>query len=204
MMHDESNQLLQVVREPIAAGKEAAYEAIEQEIAHACAELGCPHPHLALEPVSGPREVWWLNLFASEVDRRRVVDEYARNAPLMAVLERNGKRKGEMTGPIVDLLCSYRPDLSRGVRLELAGARFLLAIINPGAAAVGGAVFEAGDGTLLLLRPAAARQDAERLAAGSSAGSTIVLAVRPSWGLPATEWIDADRDFWRTNPVLQP
>src|SRR5882672_11321412 len=105
MVHVGSTELLQVVREPIAVGDEAAYEAIEDDTARACAEFECPHPHLALEPISGPREVWWLNLFASEDDRRRVVDEYARNAPLMATLVRNSTRKAAVTGARVDLLC---------------------------------------------------------------------------------------------------
>ena len=194
--------LAQVVKEPIKVGDEAAYEAIEQETARACAELNCPHPHLALEPVSGPREVWWLNLFSSEDDRRRVVDDYARNAQLMAVLVRNSQRKAAVTGPVVDLLSTYRPDLSRGAHLELAGARFIVVTINPGVVTSGGAVFEAGDGTRLLLCSARTRQDAERVASEGGA-TTTVLAIRPSWGVPAKDWIEADPEFWAVNPIAE-
>jgi hypothetical protein len=196
----ESSQLLQLVTEPIKVGREAAYEAIESDIARACAELGCPHPHLALEPVSGSHEVWWLNSFSSDADRQRVVEEYARNSALMAVLERNSRRKADVTGPVVDLLCRYRPDLSRGARLELAGARFIVAAFNPVAAAFSGPVFQAGDGTLLLLRTARTRQDAERFVTGAAG---TMLAIRPSWGLPAKDWIEADPELWSVNPAVR-
>ena len=74
VVQDGSAQLLQVVRESINVGAEAAYAAVETETARACAELRCPHPHLALEPIRGPREIWWFNLFASEANRQQVID----------------------------------------------------------------------------------------------------------------------------------
>jgi hypothetical protein len=40
--------LVQIVKESIKVGREAEYEAIEHDTARACAELNCPHPHLAL------------------------------------------------------------------------------------------------------------------------------------------------------------
>lgn len=182
-------QVLQVVREPIKVGGETAYTAIENETARACAELKCPHPHLALEPVGGPKEVWWFNLFASETDRRRVTDDYARNRPLMAVLERNSKRKASLTGAPVNLLLSYRPDLSRGARLELAGARFIVVTVTTGSVWPDGWVFDAPDGTRFVLRPVKTRDEAERLAFGAGV-ETTALAVRPSWGMPAKDWIE--------------
>jgi hypothetical protein len=195
-------QLLQVVREPVKVGNEAAYTEIENETARACVELKCPHPHLALEPVVGPMEVWWFNLFASEADRQRVTDAYSRNRPLMAVLERNNRRKASHTGTPVDLLLTYRRDLSRGATWGPAGARFVVATITTGSVQRQGSVFDAPDGTRYILRSAKTRDEADALAFGAG-GETTVLAVRPSWGLPAKDWIDADPDFWAPNPMLQ-
>ena len=136
---DGPPQLLQIVREPLKVGEEAAYAAIENETARACAELKCPHPHLALEPLGGPKEVWWLNSFASERDRQRVTEDYLRNGPLMAVLDRNSKRKASVTGTPVNLVLNYRPDLSRRVRRKgaagwagLRGARWYTACLVSG------------------------------------------------------------------------
>jgi len=195
-------QLLQVVREPVKAGDEAAYTEIENETARACVELKGPHPYLALEPVVGPLEVWWLNLFASEADRQRVTDAYTRNRPLMAVLERNGRRKANHTGTPLDLLLSYRRDLSRGAPWEPAGARFIVVTITTGSIQGQGSVFDAPDGTRYILRSAKTREAADALAR-EVGRETTVLAVHPSWGLPARDWIDADPDFWAANPMLQ-
>jgi hypothetical protein len=192
-------QLLQVVREPIKARKEAEYAAIESESAHACAEWKCPHPYLALEPVGGPKEIWWLNTFASEAERQRVTDEYAKNGPLMEILVRNSWRKASLTGTSSDRVLEYRAELS-GSRWEAVGVRFLAVTGTTGEAE--GAVFEAVDGTRLVLRPARTREEAEGFASAAG-GETMVLAVLPSWGMPAKEWMEADPEFWAPNPAMQ-
>ena len=99
----EPPQLLQVVREPINAGGEIAYEKIEDEIAAACVALKCPHPHLALETRTGQKEIWWFNFFESEEERLQVTRAYESNRPLMEVLIRNREKKSMYTGPITDL-----------------------------------------------------------------------------------------------------
>lgn len=71
--------------------------------------------------------------------------------------------------------------------------------INPGVVMSNGAVFEGGDGTLLLFRSARTRQDAEPFASGGGA-QTTVLAIRPTWEMPAKDWIEADPEFWAANP----
>src|SRR5688572_21200218 len=108
-------QLLQIVREPIHAGDEAAYEEIEDEIAAACVALKCPHPHLALETLTGQKVIWWFNLFESEEQRLQVTRDYESNLPLMRVLTRNSERKSRYTGQVTDRISRYRPDLGRGV-----------------------------------------------------------------------------------------
>ena len=80
--------LLQIVREPLKPGAEAAFNAIEEERARVSATLGCPHPYLGAESVTGPKEVWWFNGYQSSTDRQQVYDAYAKNAPLMAAAEK--------------------------------------------------------------------------------------------------------------------
>ena len=186
-----SAQLLQVVREPIKPGNEAAYELVEDETARACVELDCPHPHLALETLAGPKEIWWFNFFKSETERLRVTDDYLRNQRLMKVLIRNNERKAKLTEKPIDMILRHRP--GRGAPFEVAGTRFVVVTITAGAAPTEGESFEAPDGSCIALQAAKTRGEAERLAAASP-GSTV-LAVRPSWGLPAKAWLDADREF---------
>jgi hypothetical protein len=70
-----------------------------------------------------------------------------------------------------------------------------------GAVLPDGSVFEAPDSTRFVLCPVKTRDEAERLASGAPR-ETFVLAVRPSWGMPAKDWIDADPDFRAANPMM--
>jgi|SRR5579872_613741 len=202
MAQNKPPQLLQIVRERVKAGSENGYDAIEDERARACAEFKCPHPVLALEPLNGPKEVWWLNSFLSETDRQRVTNAYARNGPLMAAFQRTSGPKANVVGTSSDLVLRYRPELSR-TRWDLAGMRFLVVTAAQGSVLPDGTAFEAPDGTRLVLHPAKTRLEAERLASAAP-GETTVLGVRPSWGFPAKEWIDADPRFWVLNPAVRP
>lgn len=118
LIAQEPPQILQIYRDPLTQGREAAYKAVEQEAARICARLSFPHPHLAMESLTGPKEVWWLNAFASEAERQGVSSDYAKNPALVAALEGIGRRKeGLITGRRIDDL------QSRSERRCLQGAR---------------------------------------------------------------------------------
>jgi hypothetical protein len=191
-------QLLQVVREPINAGSESAYEQIEDEIAAACVALKCPHPHLALETLIGQKEIWWFNFFESEDDRLQVTRAYEGNRPLMEVLIRSSERKSRYTGRITDKVSRFRSDLGRESRWDIVRARYAVVTFGDAAAATGAPVFEEPDGARFAVRFFRTLEDANRSA---SHGATV-LAFRPSWGLPAQDLIEADHDFWSANPVV--
>jgi len=114
-------QILQIYRDSVKEGGEAAYKAIEEDAARICADLRFPHPHLAIESLTGPKEVWWLNAFESEADRQQVTEDYTKNPALVAALEGIAKRKEEVTGTPVTVFATYRADLSRGVSWNPAG-----------------------------------------------------------------------------------
>jgi hypothetical protein len=198
MAQAEPPQLLQVVREPINAGGETAYEQIENEIAAACVALKCPHAHLALETLAGQKEIWWFNFFESEEERLQVTRAYESNRPLMEVLRRTSERKSAYTGKVTDKVSCYRPDLARDDRWDLLGARYAVVTFADAAIATGGPVFEEPDGARFAVRFFRAVEDAKRFA---GSGATL-LRFRPSWGLPAQGLIDADGDFWSANPSV--
>ena len=78
--------ILQIYRDFLTPGREAEYKALEEEAARICAELAFPHAHLAIESLTGPKEVWWLNAFGSEAERRQVTEDYAKKPALVAAL----------------------------------------------------------------------------------------------------------------------
>jgi hypothetical protein len=185
--------ILQIYREPLQPGAEAAYDRLESDTARECARLRCPHAYLALESLTGPREVWWFNGYDSAVDRKRVADAWKANTEALAVLGRNGTRKRPLVGKTTESLASFRPDPSSGATWALGRGRFLVIWSGTGAPALKGTVYETDDRTRFVVVPARTREEADTLAAPSKAR---VFAVRPSWSHPDETWIAADPEFW--------
>jgi len=185
-----------IVRERLRPGCEAAYDDTEREIAEASARLGCPHPYLALAPVDGAPEVWWLNTFTSADEQAQVEAAYARNQPLMAALQALGERKQRLIQDVTTVLATHRPDRGRDA-LRVRGARFFVVSRTPLPAAAG-AAFESADGEHFVFAAAASREAAERVA--TSAPGAAILAVQPQWSFADEAWIAADRDFWSASP----
>lgn len=197
---EQAPQFLLIVRERLRPGMEEAYRRNELELAAACATLKCPHPYLALASVAEPKEVWWLNAFASQEEKDQLEPAYARNEPLMARLRLLGKRKEGYREGLTTTLTEYRPKLSGAAVWRVAGARFF--VINIIQREAVGAVFESSDGERFVVASTDSRAAAERIAARAGPGS-MILAVQPQWSFPAEAWLAADPDFWSSNPVAR-
>jgi hypothetical protein len=195
-------QLLLVVQERLRPGSEQACGRVELEIADVCARLGCPNPYLALESVDGPKEVWWLNAFASEADKARVEEAYTRDSRLTSALRTLGQRKESLTEQPRTLLTRHRRDLSSDASWRVSGAHFFVVTLSTAERTAEGVVFESPDGWRLVFAPAATRPEADRMASLAGAGSTI-FAVQPLWSLPADTWIAADPEFWESSPAAR-
>jgi hypothetical protein len=189
-------QILQIHRERIKDGYEGAYLEIEADTARLCAELGCPHPYLGIESLTGPKEVWFFNGYESWAEQKQVVDDYAKNTRLLAALEKNSKRKATLTEQPVSVFANYRQDLSRGRPWALGQGRFLVIVVIKNHREVSGTVFEAADGTRFVVMSAETRGEADVMATSTGPEPTV-FAVRPSWSFPAGEWIARDSEFWR-------
>jgi len=194
--------LLQVVREPLKPGAEASFAVIEKERGRLSVTLGCPHPYLGAETVSGPKEVWWFNGYQSLTERQQVYDAYAKNAPLTAAFEKSAKPKADLTLKPTEVFASYRPDRSEGTPWTLGTGRYLVITRIDGAIRLVGTVFEGADGTSLVVRPAATHEEAETMKV-SAGPDTTVLAIRPSWSYPVAAWTAADPEFWRASPAAR-
>jgi hypothetical protein len=194
--------LVQLYHERLKPGAEATYSKNEEGIAGVCARFQCPNPYLALESVAGPKEVWWLNAFASKADRDRVGRAYEQNVEVTAALRDLAQRKKELLYEPEDFVATYRPDLSVGCAWRMEGARFFVMTRTGADGSASGCVFDAPPATRFVIAPAATRAEADRRAAGVGPHAKI-WAIRPAWSLPAAAWIAADPDFWRTSPAAR-
>jgi hypothetical protein len=193
-------QILQVYRDFLKPGTEAPYREIEEDAARICARLNCPNPYLALESLTGPKEVWYLNGYPSTAVERAVADAYRNNVPLMTALESIPKRKAGLILTPVEVRAVYRADLTRDTPPWHVGeGRFLVITLTKGSPRPSGTVFEAKDGTQFIISSARSRQEADAKATHAGSGSRV-FAVRPSMSMPAPEWIGADPTFWQLSP----
>jgi hypothetical protein len=137
-------------------------------------------------------------MFASEADTARVAKAYATDGELSRALGGVAQRKAALIGTPVQGFAIYRPELSRGPGWSIAGARFVVASVTRAGRPTAGSVWVTPDSTRYVLRTFRTRAEAERAA---RADGGRVFAVRPNWSMPAAEWVQADREFWRTAPV---
>jgi hypothetical protein len=191
----EPPQILYVYREFWKPGTQAALNRIEREGARMCIERGCPHPYLGIESVTGPKEVWYLNGFASAEEKDRVQEEYTRKGLYEAMGRFTEQRAPYQAGPGKDGLSNYRPALSRGAPWSMGQGRYLVIQATRRNPQCDGTVFEADDGARLTVMPAQTRAEAEAKVKAFGAGARI-FAVRPEFSMPSTDWVTADPSFW--------
>jgi hypothetical protein len=186
--------LLLLHREGVPEPHAAAYHTIEAGIARTCAELGCPHPYLALQTISGDPEVWFLNGFASAYQQEAVDRQYTANVRLMTALTEQSGRKAGLIKILGEHRASHRPERSRRNAWVLGRDRYVVVTIGD-EAPLEGVSFEASDGTWFTLTGA---PDAESALALSASGVPLVraLEVRPAWSCPALEWKRSNPELW--------
>lgn len=191
-------QRLLIVQEALKPRRLAQYAKLETNIARDCARLRCPHPYLALAPVTGPKVVWWLNAFASAEEQTRVEHAWQRNEAALRALRPLNEKKKALTQAPLTLLTEYRADLSDMAAWKMKGARFFVVTVTTETSPSAQSVFAAPDGRLFILAPAATLREANQQAQGAGPNAQV-LAVQPQWSLPAQAWIAADPAFWRTH-----
>ncbi len=192
----EPPRILQIYCDRVKPGSEAEYRKVEEDAARIARELKFPHPYLAIEALTGPKEVWFLNGFESSVEQKLVTEEYAKNAPLVAALNQIPKRKKDLVREPLSVFGNYRADLSRGAAWTVGQGRFLVIATTKGDPQIDGTVFETSAGIRFVVISAKTREEAGAKAAMAGPDVNIFVA-RTYWSHPAKEWVDADPEFWR-------
>ena len=195
-------QILQIYREELKAGSEAAYGAIEEDTAHLATALGCPHPYLGIKTLTGATEVWWLNAYASPAEQKRVYEDYAKNTQLTSALHRNSERKATLTLEHSEVFANYRQDLSTTHPWIMGRGRFLVITVTKSQSRAIGTVFESTDDTRVIIASAETRKEADAIQVRAGPDSKV-FEVRPSWSFPAADWIAADPTFWTPKNLSQ-
>ena len=192
-------QILEIYREFWKPESLAASRKIEVEASRICVDLKCPHPYLGLESLTGPKEAWFLNGFASSTEQTQVGEDYQKNPALLEALNQILVRKKSLSrADDVNVFAKHLQSLSRGTPWILGKGRFLVITVTKRELApksIEGTAFEA-DGTCFIISAARTRREADERAA-TRGRETRVFAVRTAWSLPARDWVAMDPWFWK-------
>jgi hypothetical protein len=159
------------------------YAKVVEDAARICADLHYPHPYSAMESLTGPKEVWFLNGYKSQADREKVSLDYANNSALKAALEQIAARKNGLAADPIELFANFRQGMSRGPLWAPGQSHFVVATLTLLSLKVEGTVYETEDGKRLIMKSAQSRGEAQKLAAASP--DTHAFAVRPQWSMPS-------------------
>jgi len=191
-MPQSAPTILLIARESLKPGAAEEYDRIESETAVLAAKLGCPHPYLALQPLSGAKnEVWWFNGFDSQVELNSVAEAYKTNEAWNTALTKNQKRKEPLTGKSVEQLADLEPQ-THSQPWTVGRVQYVVVAMNPSARLVGSNVFKGRDGARYEIATANTREKAERAARGEF----VVLEVVPRWSFPSRDWVNGNRALW--------
>jgi hypothetical protein len=197
-MAQAAPKILLIAREPLNPGAEAEYDRIESQTAVLAQEIGCPHPYLALQPLSGTQnEVWWFNVFDSEDELNSVGEAYKTKEAWNAALTRNQKRKERLTGKVIERLADLELHTD-SQPWAMGRARYVVVAINPATRLNGSNVFKGRDGTHYEILTANAREEAEQVERGKD---FVLLEVVTRWSFPAREWVEGNREMWKGRAI---
>jgi hypothetical protein len=191
--------LLLIVRELLMPGHETEYARLETALTTEGLRRRCPHPHIALQSMSGPKVVWWLNAFASADAMRAVERAYANDTTLKAALDVLTRRKAAIVAETDTVLADYDATASAPGSWTMLATRYFVVRFDP-PPLDRAAVFVAPDGRRFAFRAVRSRADADRMVAAER--DAVALGVEPRWSLPAADWIEADPTFWNA-PVTR-
>jgi hypothetical protein len=188
--------LLQIVQERLNPDAETAYGEIEEELARLCTRMDSPNRYLALASLTSPREVWWLNMYASQAEVDRVTEGYARNTALTAAMVQVSQGKKGLTTEPIDTMTTFRADLSDSSPWRIGELAFAVVLETRTPAKAAGAVFQSPQGGAFIFAAVESRTEADRLASALGREARV-FSVRPEWSRPYDSWVALNPELWR-------
>jgi hypothetical protein len=115
----QAPRILFICREFWKSGHEAALNRIEAEAAGTCIDLGVPHSYLGIESLTGSKEVWYINGFASTEELGQITKAYNKNPELLAAMNRFAQQSTKFKSHPTSEGIAYRAEPSRGPEFEM-------------------------------------------------------------------------------------
>jgi len=198
----ETPQILRIDRYSLPPGTEAAMRNLQKQVALAMTRWDNPHPCMAIESLTGNKEVWCLSGFQSRAEQVRVAENLEKNDVLRESLGRIESQIQVLCGNPVSVMANYCPGSRCGRPWVMGRGHYLVISVTDGPVDTEGSAFDTGEGIRYRITAARTRRDAD-LRAAAAGSEAQVFAVRPAWGAPSRVWISRDPDFWGSSPVAK-
>jgi hypothetical protein len=117
-------KFLHIIREQVEVGRSADHSKWEAGWPAAFEKAKFPYTYIALEAVTGPSEVWYVEPFASEAAFGESLAKQNADPVLSAETERLSRGDAEFVSELNAMQAVGRPDLSYGAFPDLAMMRF--------------------------------------------------------------------------------
>ena len=115
-----------ISREAIKEGRSAAHEKVEMDYARAFRKANLSNHYLALDTMSGPSEVWFLEAFPSFAAVEQM-EKDTQKPPMKSDLEMLDSRDGELRASSRNMYAVYRKELSyRPDKINIGKARYFM------------------------------------------------------------------------------
>ena len=124
-------KVLQIIREDVKPGKDAAHEKVEAGWPRAFSSVKSPTHYLAMVAVTGPSEAWFLTGFDSlaALENNRLDNE--KDLALTAQLDQLSDKDGELLTGIRNVVARFREDLSyRASGVNIGQMRYFYVTTN--------------------------------------------------------------------------
>ena len=120
-----SPRVLQIYREEVKPGKNAAHEKVETGWPRAYASAKWPTYYLAITSSTGPNEAWFLSGWDSLAAWEKSSQAEEKNAALQAQLQQLSAQDGELLSGARSVVANFREDLSyRGSEVPFGKMRY--------------------------------------------------------------------------------
>jgi len=195
-------QILRINRYALRPETESAMRNLQKQVAQALVQWGNPHPCVAIESMTGPKEVWCITGFQLALEQKQVAEKLEGNDVLRYALDRIEGQIRVLTGNPATLVATLQQGAHRGRSWMMGRGHYLVISVSTGTQELDGACYETASGVRYAITATRTRKDADARAAAAGPNAHV-FAIRPTWGMPAREWVSADPEFWNASPVAK-
>lgn len=132
---DAAPALLQIYREEVKPGKDAAHEANEAGWPAAAAKAGLTSHYIAMTSVTGPSEAWFVTPYASWAEWEKTIKAGEASPGYTAETQKLWAQDGELLSRSSVIVASHRPAMSYRTSSNMVPKRYMqlqLIRVKPG------------------------------------------------------------------------